>query len=498
MVSSLKFLAQAAAACLSLASLLPTSTMGVEAAATEGYKHHKLIIPPVPAPLTQSTNYTVKVRNVGDRHWLPVELYWTRVMVANETTGAAIYHNSSVGIFDFDGSVEISIEPSRELFPKVDSVRVRPLSYNIPHQVKGRRILLTLSEPTNLMVEVNGDVFQVLNLFLNNIDAGPPSKKKHKKVTTFSPGYHKLKETYYPSSGEAVYLATGAVVEGAFNMTKVKGASITGHGIIYRSSVSPVSAGYSEDILIDGPTALSPLHNAAAIGSSNNVVIRNYRAITSGQWGDGIDTWSSTNTLYEKLFLRTADDSVAFYLSQAPYKGNSKNMTVRDSSFWADVAHPINVGGFGGNDTMSDVIFDNIDILDQHEPQVFYQGCLAMTGANGNLVENVLFNNIRVEEIRLGMLLNFKVSYNPKYDQTAGGILRNITVRNLEYNGTGENISVMDGYDSQQRIEFVSFEGLKIRGKLIWSGMEKAAWYAVSDYVPMWVNNHVLNTTWSE
>jgi hypothetical protein len=498
MVRSLKFLAQAATAFLSLAHFLPTSTIGANAAATEAYKTDRLLIPSVPAPLTQSKNYTVKVRSVGDRHWQPVELYWARVMVANVTTGAAIYHNSSVGLFDFDGSVEVSIEPSRKLFAKVDSVRVRPLSYDIPYEVKGRRILLTLPEPTNLMVEVNGDVFQTLNLFLNNIDAGPPSKKDHKKVTTFGPGYHKFKESYRPSSGEAVYIAPGAVVEGAFNITNATGVSVTGHGIIYRSSISPITIGYSDNILVDGPTALSPLHNAAAVGSSNNVVIRSYRAITSGQWGDGIDTWSSTNILYEKLFLRTADDSVAFYLSQAPYKGNSKNITVRDSAFWADVAHPINVGGFGGNDTMSDVTFDNIDILDQHEPQVFYQGCLAMTGANGNTVERVLFNNIRVENIRLGMLISFKVAYNPKYDQVAGGTLRNITVRNLEYNGTGENISVMDGYDANGRIEFVSFEGLKIRGKLIWSGMEKAAWYAVSDYVPMWVNNHVVNTTWVE
>jgi hypothetical protein len=196
--------------------------------------------------------------------------------------------------------------------------------------------------------------------------------------------------------------------------------------------------------------------------------------------------------------MRTADDSLAFYLASSGYSGDSQNITVRDSAVWADVAHPLNVGGFGGNQTMSDVTFNNIDILDQHEPQIYYQGCMAMSTSNGNIVKNVLFSNIRVENFRLGMLFSFKVAYNPKYDSYAGGTLSNITVRNVEYNGSDSNLSILSGYDKSSQVEFVSFEGLKINGKLIWSGMQKAPWYAVSDYVPMWVGAHVVNVTWSE
>lgn len=56
----------------------------------------------------------------------------------------------------------------------------------------------------------------------------------------------------------------------------------------------------------------------------------------------------------------------------------------------------------------------------------------------------------------------------------------------------------MDGYDVNGWIEFVSFEGLKIRGKFIWFGMEKVVWYVVFDYVFMWVNNYVVNIIWVE
>lgn len=457
-----------------------------------------VLVPSIPSPIAQSNNYTVKVRSEGDKQWQSVDLYWTRVMVANVTTGAGIYHNSSVGIFDFDGVIDISIEPRRDLFPSIDSVRIRPLSYDIPWTLNGRTIQLTLSEPTNLVVEVNGDVFQVLHLFLNKIDTGDPQQEKNGTVTSFSPGYHQLNQTYKISSGETVYLAPGAVVKGSFLFFNVENARLIGHGIIYGSSLNAVNVSFSNNILVDGPTVLSPLHASVGVGSSHDILIRNLRVISSGQWGDGIDTWCSQNITYEKLFMRTGDDSLAFYLSSSPYSGDSQNITIRDSSVWADVAHPLNVGGFGGNETMSDLTFDNIDILDQHEPQIYYQGCMAMSASNGNIVKNVLFNNIRVENFRMGMLFSFKVAYNPKYDSTAGGTLSNITVRDVEYNGSDSNISIMSGYDKNSLIELVNFEGLRINGQLIWSGMQKPPWYAVSDYVPMWVDNHVVNVTWSE
>jgi hypothetical protein len=495
MAGSLKSLGRAAVAALGFVSFFPITAIAV---AAESQKPRSLLVPSVPSPIAQSNNYIVNVRADSDMQWQPVELYWTRVMVANVTTGAAIYYNSSVGTFDFDGVIQISIEPSQDVFSSVDSVRIRPLSYDIPWKLDGRTILLTLVEPTNLVVEVNGDVFQVLHLFLNNMDTGAHQQEKSETVTSFGPGYHKLNETYKISSGETVYLAPGAVVWGSFLFLHADNARLIGHGVIYGSTLNAVNVSFSNNIVVDGPTVLSPLHASVGVGSSRNILVRNLRVISSGQWGDGIDTWCSHNIIYERLFMRTADDSLAFYLAPSGYSGDSQNLTVRDSAVWADVAHPLNVGGFGGNQTMSDVTFNNIDILDQHEPQIYYQGCMAMSTSNGNIVKNVLFSNIRVENFRLGMLFSFKVAYNPKYDSYAGGTLSNITVRNVEYNGSDSNLSILSGYDKNSQVEFVSFEGLKINGKLIWSGMQKAPWYAVSDYVPMWVGAHVVNVTWSE
>lgn len=57
---------------------------------------------------------------------------------------------------------------------------------------------------------------------------------------------------------------------------------------------------------------------------------------------------------------------------------------MKNATLWADVAHPINIGGHGdpnGMDTVQNVTFRNIDILDQAEKQIDYQGCLAINQA---------------------------------------------------------------------------------------------------------------------
>ena len=55
-------------------------------------------------------------------------------------------------------------------------------------------------------------------------------------------------------------------------------------------------------------------------------------------------------------------------------------------------------------------------------------------------------------------------------------------------------MSVITGYDEQHQVKNVTFEGLKINGKVIYDDMPgKPKWYATSDYVPMFVGSHVEN-----
>jgi hypothetical protein len=178
------------------------------------------------------------------------------------------------------------------------------------------------------------------------------------------------------------------------------------------------------------------------------------------------------------------------------YYGNTSNITVQNSSLWADVAHPIVIGTHGNPDdpeTMSGIEITNIDILDHREMQVDYQGCIALNPGDDNLIENVYIDDIRVENFRLGQLVNMRVMFNTMYNTAPGRGISNVTIKNLNYTGTNAKPAIFVGYDETRTISNVTFVNLVINGEQISDTMPKPSWYLTSDYVPMYQNEHVIN-----
>jgi hypothetical protein len=142
---------------------------------------------------------------------------------------------------------------------------------------------------------------------------------------------------------------------------------------------------------------------------------------------------------------------------------------------------------------MSGITITNIDILDHREPQVDYQGCIALNPGDGNLIENVYIDDIRVENFRLGQLVNMRVMFNPMYNTSPGRGISNVTIKNLNYTGTNARTAIFVGYDETRTISNVTFENLVINGQQISDTMPKPSWYLTSDFVPMYQNEHVIN-----
>ena len=142
---------------------------------------------------------------------------------------------------------------------------------------------------------------------------------------------------------------------------------------------------------------------------------------------------------------------------------------------------------------MDSITISNIDILDHREPQMDYQGCISIDPGDGNLVQNVHISDVRVEDFREGQLINFRVAYNTMYNTSPGRGIANVTVKNLSYEGTNANPSIFVGYDEERTISGVTFENLKINGKVISDTMQKPAWFKTSDFVPMYANEHVID-----
>ena len=145
-------------------------------------------------------------------------------------------------------------------------------------------------------------------------------------------------------------------------------------------------------------------------------------------------------------------------------------------------------------DPVQNVTFRNIDILDQAEKQIDYQGCLAINPGDNTLVRNITFENIRIEDFRNGQLVNFRISFNPKYCVSTGRGIQNVLVKDVTYNGSGENLSIIAGYDENHKISGIRFVNLVVNGRKITDDMPgKPKWYKTGDMAGIFVGEHVEN-----
>ena len=167
--------------------------------------------------------------------------------------------------------------------------------------------------------------------------------------------------------------------------------------------------------------------------------------------------------------MRNSDDCIAIYAHRWNYYGGSRNVTLQNSILWADIAHPINIGGHGNpNDAIGEIVENitvrNVDILEQDEDDLPYQGCMAVDCGDKNLVRKILFEDIRVENIQEGRLFHINVRFNPTYDKQPGRGIEDVTFRNITYNGLGENPSLIKGFDKERGVKNVTFDNVIING----------------------------------
>jgi hypothetical protein len=176
---------------------------------------------------------------------------------------------------------------------------------------------------------------------------------------------------------------------------------------------------------------------------------------------------SCSNVGIDRVFMRNSDDVIAIYGGRWDYKGDARNYRVTNSILWADIAHPINIGGHGsagGSEVIEDIQFRNIDVLAHDEDDRMYQGVMAIGDADNNLVRNVLFDDVRIDDIEEGMLFNFRVLYNPKYSHAPGRGIEDVTVRNVRFKGGDINRPVIAGFAADRRVRNITIDNVTVAG----------------------------------
>ena len=471
---------------------------------TEGQKLHQVFTYPAPQGAPLKNDYDVYIQPRGQKEWTKIDTYMAKV---NAPVGEGKHKVSEISycFFDFTGDVFVKVITKNK---KYKTARIRPdYRGTIANVQNDSTVQFLLFQPENVSVEFDGIITDNLLVFTSK---PPVSKEEAEKAAKtqgrafrYYPAGMYTDETIKVPSNTTVYLDGGSYFSGTFAIEDAENVSILGRGIARPAKgYEGCHIQHSKNVLIDGLIV-----NTCPIGGSTSVTLHNVRSISHPQWGDGLNVFGgSSDILFDRVFCRNSDDCTTTYATRKGFNGSVRNVHMRNSTLWADVAHPIFIGLHGAaagpnpekRDTMENLLYENIDILCQAEPQVDYQGCLAINCGDNNLVRNVTFDNIRIELSSLAgekpqaSILQVKVGWNQKYCKAPGLGVEDITFRNIRYYGEQPYMSVINGYNEERKVKNITFEGLKINGRAIYDDMPgKPKWYQTADYVPMFVGNHV-------
>lgn len=450
---------------------------------------------PAPKGATLREDFSVLVRVPGEE-WKDLFVYEVKVDMHE-------VRKASMAYFDMEGQIEVRVECKAQ---SVEKAVIRPLSLGIVPQTDEHSVSFVLDRPCKLTLEIDGDRFTNLHLFANPMEIDVPqpdganvlyvkpgihrTEDIYRLLNTpgkngstpdilyFGPGMHWLEETILRiPSDTTVYVAGGSIVVGSFVCEHVRNVDIRGRGILYLSDFHRFSAFrgirivFSENIKVEGIITLDPPHYSIYLGKSSQVSIRNFKSFSTRGWSDGIDMMACSHIDIDDVFLRTSDDCIAIYGTRWDYIGDSRYISVRNSIFWADVAHPLMIGTHGNHhqngDIIEHILFENIDILEHHEPQPNYMGAMAINAGDYNTIRDVVYRNIRVEDFELGRLVDIRVIWNKDYNPVPGRLIENIRFENISYTGANTHQNRIYGFDKERIVRRVHFENLRINGQLI-------------------------------
>jgi len=446
---------------------------------------------------------------------------------------------SSFVNFDYNGTinVEITCNYCADEDIAIKNVMVRPLSKNITTLVNDqtKTIFFSLNfndhGSSNLSVEINGDRYRNIHVFANEPFVNPYSEGQYITVEDMmmnlseSANNNARGSEYRPESGDRILIEGNEVFKYPIVINNNADIEIIGRGVIdlrafgvpddndnprkvydannipenyeFRSGVTIRNCQDFEscddniingNITVDGIIINDAQHRPINISRTKNVDINNVKIFSRVLWGGGIYMEASSNINIDTSFIRTSDDCIPIYpvriirvdsmgvQIERLIRGNAKDITVRNSSLYADKAHPIIIGWHGTDDPFNraraeNIRFENIDILDHDETDSYYHGAMAVHCGDRNYCQNITFKDIRVEGFTNGSLFNIIVEPGPDRETRSDGYrVQNILFENISYNANqslNETTSHITGIDDCFYVNGVRLNDLNINNVLI-------------------------------
>jgi polygalacturonase len=300
-----------------------------------------------PAGEALSRRFSVSV----DKRDRPVYIAKSTVIAALALPGITRSGEAAFVSFDMKGmaTVSVTVEGGAQ------SAKVLPSSSGITPTISGNRISFTISKPSQLTLEVNGDWMNSLHLFANPMERDVP-RADDPNVIYFGSGVHVIPPLQV-GSGKTVYVAEGAFVYGKLGPTQTEGPviwlngsniTLRGRGVIDgRLFTKGNRAGNlvkitGNDIRVEGVILRDSSNWNLPIVQSRQVEIENVKILGSRDNSDGIDIINSQGVTISDGFIRTFDDLVVV---KTLFQGaESRDITVKHMVLWNEVAHALSIG----------------------------------------------------------------------------------------------------------------------------------------------------------
>ncbi len=344
--------------------------------------------------------------------------------------------------FDMTDAVKLKVEVSD---CDVDRVAVRPLQFNIPCDIEGNTLSLTVDRPMNFTIEING-YHHALHVFANPKDDFVPDED----TIYYGPGIHEA-GVISPKSGQTVYIAEGAVVYGGIYIYKQDNVTVRGRGILDTSKIlrgqeydkeHPViktlkSFGLSDwdatrmscfgafncnNLKIEGIIFKdAPSWAVTTRNNCRNVEIDNVKLI--GMWrynSDGIDLCTTSDAVLKNSFIRSFDDSIVVRAPQMEGERGMKgceNIEVYNNVLWCDWGKNIEIWNGKNDSLIKNVIFkDNYCI---HTAQ-YAISIDTWYGSEAITVEDLTYENIYIDTDTDPMYPIYQDDLNAPYNPKGG------------------------------------------------------------------------------
>ena len=413
-------------------------------------------------------NYEVWINGIKD------SVFVARVQdppFTKEKIGLDFGGNYYFSSFDIDKPIEIKIKSKKDF----NNVVFRPYGVEVTDLKKSNHELsFMISKPTKIIIEPAGKN-SPLFLFANSVDTLVPDLNDPNLIF-YGPGvYHPQDAIINLTDNQTLYISDGAIIHAGIN---VKGNNITicGRGIISgdefvwgKFARSLISVEESSNVVVKDIILRGSATWTTRIDHSNHITIDNVKVLGGrAQNDDGINPCNSQDVLIKNCLIRTDDDCIALKgLMRGSSNDNVERITVENMILWGDRARIFLLGHESRAEYMRDLIFKNIDIV--HFSMTPF---LLEPGENMKL-QNVLFENFRINGERQNELIRLKPTINQYMETQVPGYIKNVTFKDIHVMGYGGQYKIqIMGADNEHDVEDVNLINVSILDQKVTNAYE--------------------------